>query len=665
MAAHKNDISEELSTWRSGAYGQDVRGASISAFSKLKDEADSAVDAIYENKAAMESALASEKADRERALASEKADRESKDAVLNARMDTFTQLPAGSTSGDAELIDIRVGEDGTEYSTAGDAVRGQVSKLSESIVKMIDTENILLPKLEKKYVNDKTIFTSDGQIYDFPGWYCTEKFAVNGGERLYVLPFAIDWNSVDIKIFFYEEDDSYISGGAPNDYANNMAVVVPDGASYMMYAWYNQDHVGIFSFYLSRRADITLNKYKKLELSLPKFVHAFSDSISTNLQILGSYQDGFVEDFKSPEYIKIHKNGNADGVIGIWFYGTFTGDLLVYCPFEKSNEFSIYNANVQKVASGNRITDNLVIFEDITLNGRYFISSYFDPSSPIVNPTLEFIISDLNNIGNFYLKDLYDKYLQSQKESTIGKVLYLGDSITYLNQWIPFFEEITKPTKSVNIAVSGATWRDKEGTVYDGNPTSSDETNNVIGNQVEKIIRGKDETDIHYSHVADYDSFDVILISAGTNDGIYSQYKDIENENTIEEQFIVQGNIVPLENVNRKVFAGAIRYAYEKLHKLYPTTQIFICTPIQENYASDDTYNSIRDKGTLMKLICDRLSLAYIDTFKCGICNIYNYPNGVSGSEDLVDGIHPNANGGKKIGRFNGHEVLNKLWLIK
>lgn len=53
--------------------------------------------------------------------------------TLSNRMDTFTSLSSGSTTGDAELQDIRVGANGVTYPNAGDAVRGQYSQLKEDL----------------------------------------------------------------------------------------------------------------------------------------------------------------------------------------------------------------------------------------------------------------------------------------------------------------------------------------------------------------------------------------------------------------------------------------------------------------------------------------------------------------------------------------------------
>ena len=237
------------------------------------------------------------------------------------------------------------------------------------------------------------------------------------------------------------------------------------------------------------------------------------------------------------------------------------------------------------------------------------------------------------------------------------RILFMGDSITALGTaergWVGYFNDIIKPSHFINVAVSGATIEDKDGTVYDGNPIFDPEdtlqSGNVLGNQLEKVIVEKNKCN------SDYEDFDYIIIAAGTNVG--HRIGLTENETTVDRQFFDSlGNKISLEKVNRKTWAGAMRYVYENLRLNYPNAKIFFCSPIQAAESVDRAYLSIKAKGALIKAVCDRLSdVIFIDTFNCGICGFYE-SKGENG-RDLIDGLHPNINGAKKIAEYNVRAV--------
>lgn len=237
------------------------------------------------------------------------------------------------------------------------------------------------------------------------------------------------------------------------------------------------------------------------------------------------------------------------------------------------------------------------------------------------------------------------------------RILFMGDSITELGTsergWVRYFNEMLTPEKYVITAVIGARLANESDVQLNGQPLfcgdDTDYNQNVLLNQIEKIKNGIS------SGETDYDYFDIIMIAAGTNDPFSAEKCDISS---IEKQFTApDGTVLPSECVDRKTWAGAMRIIYEELRALYKDARIFFCSPVQ---AAEQrrSYASIYYKRNLMKEICLRLSDVYfVDTFSCGICNIYevNKQNG----RDLIDGLHPNVSGARKIGEYNAKAVVD------
>lgn len=234
--------------------------------------------------------------------------------------------------------------------------------------------------------------------------------------------------------------------------------------------------------------------------------------------------------------------------------------------------------------------------------------------------------------------------LSSQKDRKL-KFLTLGDSITMLGTgergWIRYFIEKTGYELVANVAMNSAVLFDYADTVYDGNPQQSNQTNNVLGNQVQKIINNN------------YEAPDIIIIAVGTNGGISITADEIKNA-----YYGNDGVLIPLENVDRRTHAGAYRYAIETLHNMYPNAIIFYSTPIH-------AVNSIRRASDVVKwmesvkVATDYSGQIMIDTIHCGI-NGVNEKSGENG-EYLIDGLHPNVNGAKKIGYYIASKVVSIL----
>ena len=152
---------------------------------------------------------------------------------------------AGSTEKDSELVDIRVGADGITYDSAGDAVREQVSSLTESITEIFENKNTVILTGDSYYMNAVISATVDelGQVYmqgvDSRNHRITymKRFKVQPNSKLTVLV----KNGYQVRCIFFKNYGDLRIGGAfyyiassENDlttwHTDNRVITVPSGA---------------------------------------------------------------------------------------------------------------------------------------------------------------------------------------------------------------------------------------------------------------------------------------------------------------------------------------------------------------------------------------------------------------------------------------------------
>lgn len=161
-------------------------------------------------------------------------------AAERKRIDNIVALPNGSTTGDAELLDIRLGADGVTYDSAGTAVRTQVSNL-KSYADMASGSEVFAISPTAEQIIDGYLIAVDGKQLATASWLCTDFIEIP-----FVSLFKVNVTCTILRnasVVFYDKNKKVILGidgnsigdygYAASDYKQKFTLTLPDGVAYV------------------------------------------------------------------------------------------------------------------------------------------------------------------------------------------------------------------------------------------------------------------------------------------------------------------------------------------------------------------------------------------------------------------------------------------------
>ncbi len=145
---------------------------------------------------------------------------------LSNRIDNIIALPDGSTTADAELVDIRIGNNGLKYSSAGQAIRSQIATLHDSTkciqhVNLVSEQNVVRGTFLSQTINSDKLDT----YVENEDYVTSPLIEVNEGDTIHLFV-------VGYSVALYYSSDGVLRGKADLSHNVMQTITVPTNSQH-------------------------------------------------------------------------------------------------------------------------------------------------------------------------------------------------------------------------------------------------------------------------------------------------------------------------------------------------------------------------------------------------------------------------------------------------